>query len=106
MFHIRVYIDVFHDLIFSYYLTDTQTLTFGNIKWTPDVAPTVRFLNVVLPQSYKEGRSKQLPPKIRDESLVASVDWQSHPWCHVRFTINEMLECKIKVHLGNYYVFY
>ena len=94
MFHIRVYIDVFNGIIFSYYLTDTQILTFGHIKWTPDVAPNVSFLGIVLGQSFNQGKAKQLRTEMRDESLVASFDCQSHPWCHVRFVINERLACK------------
>ena len=106
MFHIRVYIDVFHDIIFSYSLTVTQILTFGHIKWTPDVARTVSFLDIVLGKSFNQGREKQLPPEMRDESLVAIFDRKSHPWCHVRFVINESMACEIKLHLGNYYAFY
>ena len=96
----------FNGIIFSYYLTDTQTLTFGHIKRTPYVAPTVSYPDIVLGQSFKQGKEKKLPPKIRDDSLVISFVRQSHSWCHVRFVINERLACEIKVHLGNYYDFY
>ena len=37
----------FHDILFSYPLTATQTLTFGYITWTPDVAFTGSFLDIV-----------------------------------------------------------
>ena len=44
-----------------------------------------------------EGWAKQLPPKMLNESFVASFFLESHPWCHFRSVKNERLECEITV---------
>ena len=58
MFQIRVYIDAFHDIIFSYSLIGTQTLIFGHIRQTPDVASTVIYRGIVFREAFKQGRDK------------------------------------------------
>ena len=64
MIHIRVYIEVFlHDIIFSYSLTATQTLSFGYIKWTPYVAFTDSFLYIVFGQYARQGMGKKTATK-------------------------------------------
>ena len=68
----RVYIDVFNDIIFYDYLTTTQTLTFGHIKWTPYVALTGSFLDMIFHRYFRQGMGKKLPPKMWNESVVAS----------------------------------
>ena len=52
----------FHDVIFSYSLTATQTLTFGYIKRTPYVDFTGTFLDIVLGQYFRQEMVKKLPP--------------------------------------------
>ena len=47
VFGVRVYIDVFNDIIFSYSFTATLTFNFGYIKWTPYVDFTGSFLDIV-----------------------------------------------------------
>ena len=51
----RVYINVFHDIIYFYSLTTTQTSTFRYIKWPPHVALTGSFLDVVFGQYVRGG---------------------------------------------------
>ena len=58
-----VYIDVFHDMIFSYYLTTTRNLTFGYIKWTPDFAFTGGFLGIVVGQYFRQEMVKNYHQK-------------------------------------------
>ena len=53
-FLVRVYIDVFHDIIFSYALTTTWTLTFGYIKCISYVAFNDSFLNIVFGQYFRQ----------------------------------------------------
>ena len=72
IFGVRVYIDVFHDIIFSYCLTANVTLTFGYIKWTPDVAFTGSFLDIVFGHYLRKEMGKKLPLKMRNESIIAS----------------------------------
>ena len=79
--------DVFHDIIFSYYLTATQTLTFGNIKWTPDVAFTVSFIDIVFGRYFRQGMQEKLPLNIYNESIVAIFARKFCPWFHVHFVI-------------------
>ena len=67
-FGVRVYIDVFHDITFYYYLTATQTLTFGYIKWTPDVAFTDSFFDIVFGQYFRQ--EKKMPPTMWNESVI------------------------------------
>ena len=55
----------FHDIIFSYYLTATQTLTFDNIKWTPDVAFAGNFLGIVFGQYFRPEMGKNCHHKYR-----------------------------------------
>ena len=71
MIRVAVYIDIFNDIIFSYYLTATQTLIFGCIKWTPDDAFTGSFLDIVFGQYVRLGMRKKLPPKMRNKFVVA-----------------------------------
>ena len=49
--------------IFSSSLTDTQTLTFGCIKWAPDVAFTGSFLAILLGQYVRQGIGKKTATK-------------------------------------------
>ena len=81
----------FHDII--YYLTATQTLTFGHIKYTPDVALAGSFLYIAFGQYFRRRMGEKLPPKMQNESFVDSFYWKSCPWCHVFFLTNERLEC-------------
>ena len=58
-----VYIDVFHDIIFSYSLGLTQTLTFGHIKLTPDVSLAGSFLDIVFDKYVRKGMGKKTATK-------------------------------------------
>ena len=64
---VRVYIDIFMTLYISYYLTvtqtATQTLTFGYIKWTPDVDSTGSFLDIMFDQYARRGMRKKTSTK-------------------------------------------
>ena len=62
-----VYINIFHDIIFSYYLTATQTLIFVHIKWTPVVALTRSFLDIVLVSISGKVWAKKTPQKMQNE---------------------------------------
>ena len=95
---VRFYIDIFHDIVFSYSLTATRTLTFGYIKWNPDVAFTGSFFDIVFGQYFRQGLGKKMPKRGGD-SVVASFARKYHPYCHVCFVKNERLECEIKVYL-------
>ena len=98
---VQVYMDIFNDIIFSQYLTTKQTLTFGYIKWTPDVAFTGSFPDIMFGQYFKRGKGqKNCHQKLRMALLLPVFDRQYRPWCHVRFLKNERLECEIKVPLG------
>ena len=46
--------------MFSYYLTDNQTLNFGYIKWTPDVAFNGSFLDIVSGQYFRKGMGENI----------------------------------------------
>ena len=52
----------FHDIIFPFSLTATRALTFGYIKWTPDIAFTDSFLDIVFGQYLRKEMGKKLPP--------------------------------------------
>ena len=52
---IRVYIVVFHDITFSYYLIATRNLTFGHIKWTPDITLTHSFPDILFVRYSRQG---------------------------------------------------
>ena len=54
LFILGLYI-CFHDIIFSYSLTATQTLTFGHIKWTAYVALTDIFLDILFSRYFRQG---------------------------------------------------
>ena len=99
---IRVYLDVFRDIILSYYLTTTRTLTFSNIKYTPDFALASSFFYIVFGQDSGQGMGKKLPQRIQNESVATSFAQKSCPWFLVYFVKNERLECEIKVPLGYY----
>ena len=62
--------DVFHDMLFSYSLTATWTLNFGCIKWTPDVAFTGSFIDIVFGQYFRQGMGKKTATK--------NVEWFRH----------------------------
>ena len=64
--------NIFHDIIFHYYLTTIRTLIFGCIKWTPYVDFTVSFLDIVLGWYFRQGMGKTFTPKTRNESVIAS----------------------------------
>ena len=68
---VRVYIEIFLDIIFSYSLTSIQTLTFGCIKWTPYVAFTDSFLDIVFGHYFRQ-EIKKLPSKTGNEYVVTS----------------------------------
>ena len=85
------------ELYFSYYLSVTQTLTFGYIQWAPDDALTGSFLDVVFGLYLRQGMSEKLPPKSWNEFIVASFSQQCLPCGHIRFVKKDMLECEIKV---------
>ena len=87
-------------------MTAPKNLTFGLIKWTPEVALAGSFLDIVFGQYFRQGMGKKLITKIHNESIVASFARKYFPWSHVHFLINEILECEIKVSLGYYSVFY
>ena len=57
-FRVRVYIDVFHDIIISYSLTAIQTLTFVHIILNPYDAFTGRLPNIVFRQYFRQGTGK------------------------------------------------
>ena len=57
--------DVFHDIIFSYYLTATRTLNFGYIKFPLYVAFTGSFLDVVFGQYFRPEMGKNCHHKYR-----------------------------------------
>ena len=83
-----------------------NTLTCGSIKWTPYVAFTGSFLNIVFGQYFRWGVKKTATKKF-GMSLTAPVfAWQYCPWCHVCFVKNERLECEIMVSLLYYSEFY
>ena len=79
IFWVRVYIDVFHKIIFSYYLTANRTLTFGYIKWTLDVDFTGSFLDIVFGQYFRQKMGKNCQHK-SGMSLSSQVfAWKYHP---------------------------
>ena len=47
--------DVYHDIIFSHYLTSTRNLIFGCIKWTPDVTLTGGYLDIGFGNYFRRG---------------------------------------------------
>ena len=60
----RVYIDAFFMRFdFFYSLTTTQTPNFGYIKWTPDVALTGSFLDIVFGQYVRRGMGEKTATK-------------------------------------------
>ena len=50
-------------LYFPYSLTATQTPTFGYIKWTPDVAVTNSFCDIVFGRYARQGMGKKTTTK-------------------------------------------
>ena len=71
--------DIFYDKTISYYLTSTQTLTFGYIQSTPYVAFTGSFLDIVYCQHDKRGMGRKMPPRILNEFIVASFRSETSP---------------------------
>ena len=69
---VRVYIYVFHDIIFHYNLTVNRTLTIGYIKCTTSFSFTGSFLDIVFGQYVRQGMVGKLPPKTRNDSVVSS----------------------------------
>ena len=69
----------FYDIIFSYYLTANQTLTFGYIKWTPDDIFTGNFLDIVSVQYFRQEMGKILPPKMQNDPVIAYVCLEISP---------------------------
>ena len=59
-------------MIFSYYSTATRTIAFGCIKWTPYVAFTGSFLDIVFGQYFRQDMRKIMPPKMRNDSVISS----------------------------------
>ena len=72
-------------MIFYYSLTAIQNLTFGYIKWTPDVALTGSFLDILFGRYFRQGMGEKLPPKMWNDSVVAIFSLKYFPWCHVCF---------------------
>ena len=57
---------------FSSSLTATRTLKFGYKTWTPDVAFTGNFFDIVFGQYVRHEMEKKLPSKMRNEFIVAT----------------------------------
>ena len=53
----------FRDIIFSYYSTATLTLTFGYIKWTPDIAFTGGLLDIMFGWYFRQEMGKKTATK-------------------------------------------
>ena len=53
----------FHDILFSYYLNLIRNLTFACIKWTPDVAFTGSFFDIVLDRYFRQEMGKKTATK-------------------------------------------
>ena len=96
-----------HDTILRYSLTITQTLTFGCIKWTSDVAFTGSFLDIVFVRYFRQMMGKKIcHQKCGMGPLSPVFARQYRPWCQVNSVKNERLECEIKVPLGYNSTFY
>ena len=50
----------------------TQTLTFGYIKWNPDVAFTGSFLDIVFGRYVRRGMDKKMSPEMQNKFTIAS----------------------------------
>ena len=72
MIQVRVYIETFCGIIFSYSFTAIQTLTFGYIKWAPYVALTINFLDTVSGQYFRQDMGKNLILNTQNDSVIAS----------------------------------
>ena len=59
-------------MIISYYLTATQTLNFGYIKWTPDVAFTLSLPDIVFGRYFRQGMVQKLPLKMCNYPIITS----------------------------------
>ena len=103
---VRVYLDIFHDIILCYSLTTTWTLTFGYIKRTPYVDFTCSFLDIVFCQYSRQDTGKKLPQKFGMSISSIFFARKLFPWCPVHFLKKYNLECEIKVTLGWYSAFY
>ena len=97
-----------HDIIFSYYLTATQTITFGYIKCNPAVSFIGIYLpcNIICIVCQERDRQKNFHQKCGISLSFTVFTFQSLPCCHVCFVKNERLEWEIKVSLVYYSVFY
>ena len=93
-------------IIFAYYLTTTRTLTFGYIKWNPDVAFTGSILDILFGQYFRQEMGKNCHNKCGMSLSSQYFAWQSLLWRHVSFVKSERLECEINVSLGYYSAFY
>ena len=100
-----LYIVVPHYIIFSYYLTTTQTLACGDIKWTPDVSLYGSSLDIVFGQYFRQGMGKTISTKMCNEFVFQVLSPRSHPLWEFHSVKNERMECEIKIPLVNYSVF-
>ena len=76
-----------------YSLMETQNLTFGYIKCTPYVAFTSSFLDIVFGQYVRREMGKKLPPKMRENLIVASFHSAISPI--VAYSFREKLEAGV-----------
>ena len=72
-------------LYFCYSLTATRIPTFRYINWTPDVALTGSFLDIVFGQYQARDGRKNCHQKRGMSSSSPVFARQSRPWCHVGF---------------------
>ena len=92
---------LFHDILFFYSLTATQTLTFGYIKFSPYFTFTVSFLDIVFGMYFRQGMGKKTATKnaelvYRHQFLSAILPmvscpfrekWEAGEWKKVIFRI-------------------
>ena len=64
---------------FSYPLTATQTLTFGYIKWTTDVAFIAIFLDIVFGHFFRRGMGKTIATKTCKSPVFPWRVWKISP---------------------------
>ena len=109
----RVYIDVFHDIIFYYSLTVTQTLTFGHIKWTLDDTLTCSFLDIVFGQYFRQGLGKIIHQKWKMSPSspvflgnlghgVMSISWKMRGWGVKSRYVQDNILCFIDIIYRDY----
>ena len=87
MFWVRVYINVFCDIMFSYYLTSIRNLTFRWIKCIPYVAFNVSFLDILFGQYSRREMGKT--------NATKNAEWV----CHLKFSLRNIAHGVISVSL-------